>query len=249
MTVSIGLQLYTLRNELMQDFEGTLRRVAELGFHGVEFAGYGGYSATDLRALIDSLGLKAAATHVSLDRLRTHLDAEIDFMTELGGIALVCPWANTESEQEWLAIADDLDLAAQACEARGLKLAYHNHAHEISRRAGSLPVMDALLTRAPRLHFEIDVAWVYAGGGDPVAYLQEYADRVPLVHLKDVRPKADTPGEWDTVELGAGTVDLQAAMQMAGDAVWWLVEQDHSPHPLASVEASVRYLRAQGVMS
>lgn len=251
MSVSVGLQLYTLRGETARDFPGTLARVAGLGFAGVEFAGYGDFAAGDLRRLLRDLGLRAAASHVSLERLRLSLDAELDYAEEIGALALVCPWADPGTPLEWLTIAEQLNLAAQACQARGLRLAYHNHAHELTGRVGELPTLDALLTRAPQLDCELDVAWTHAGGADPVAYLQEYAPRVPLVHLKDVRRKGPGNGmdAWDTVELGAGEVDLRAVLNAAGEARWWLVEQDHSADPWASLDVSVRFLRKQGVLT
>src|SRR2546428_12049719 len=102
--VQFGLQLYTLRSETAIDFEGTLRKVAALGFEGVEFAGYGGLSSDRLSALLNELGLKAIGSHVSLERLTEHLDEEIAFNKAIGSKYIICPYLAPEQhadEQAW----------------------------------------------------------------------------------------------------------------------------------------------------
>lgn len=243
---SVGLQLYTLRDDLERDFRGTLEAVARLGFQGVELAGnHGGMDGPGLRRLLDELGLRALAAHVGLEKLEAELEREAELALELGATRLVVPWWNAPDEAGWLALAGRLSALAGRLAGRGLRLAYHNHAHELEARAGGTTALDAILGRAPAVDAELDVAWVHAGGARPAEYLARYAGRTGLVHVKDVRRKPE--GGWLTVELGRGEVDLPAALAAARDAgaTWLVVEQDHCERPpLESVAASLAHLRA-----
>ncbi|MFB9990935.1 sugar phosphate isomerase/epimerase family protein [Deinococcus oregonensis] len=249
-TLPVGLQLWTVRDHVAQDMHGTLERVAQLGLQGVEFAGYAGHSPQELRGWLDAFGLRAASVHISSQRLFEHLDEELVSAHTLGITILTCPWAQFEQDEDWLRFADRLQDTAIRAKGAGIRIAYHNHAHELSGLVNGQPVLDALLDRAPDVLAEIDVAWVEAGGQHAGTYLSRYAGRVPLVHLKDYR--REDSGGVQTVELGQGQTDLGAVLgqvERAG-AEWLILEQDDCPgEPFDSVAQSLAWLRQQQFLS
>lgn len=246
--MGVALQMYTLRSETAADFRGTLRQVAGIGFEGVEFAGYGGISADEMKELLLELGLKVAGSHVGLDRLRTDLQGEIDYLKEIGGKTIICPYSSPEdrdSEEGWKEIIAELKAYGEEVSKHGLAFAYHNHGFEFTHKVGSSSVFDALFEAAPpeQLQAELDVCWVKSGGEDPLAYIRKYAGRLPLIHLKDLGFEADKPV---TLELGQGIIPLMEVIEAASDAgvEWLVVEQDDCWNPpLQSVTNSFNWVK------
>lgn len=235
----ISFQLYSVRDALTQDFEATARYIAGLGYQGVEV--FGNFrSAKDTKALTDSLGIKVSGRHVPFDPLLQDLQAQIDYTLELGTPYLVCAWSKANEEHSWPQIADALAQMAHSTQQHGLKFVYHNHGHELSESLNGQRVMDLILSK-PGIWAELDIAWVHAGGVNPVEYVRKYAAQTPLLHVKDVKPN---PDGWDTVELGQGEVSVKAAIEAATQAEWLVVEQDHSPDPLGSAKRNLEALKA-----
>jgi sugar phosphate isomerase/epimerase len=233
---------------MANDFAGTLRKVAELGYEGVEFAGYGGMTPEALKALLAELNLKAVGSHVSLARLRDNLDEEIAMNVAIGSKYIVCPWLSEADRQEpglrtTLALFNEV---APKLAEHGIVFGYHNHAFELQEKIGDRWLFDEIFaaTSAEQVKVEMDVCWVTVGGQDPVAYIAKYAGRLPLIHLKDIRKEAD--GSVLTVELGRGDVNLPAVIEASGKAgvEWMIVEQDHCQNPpLESVANSMNWLK------
>jgi sugar phosphate isomerase/epimerase len=242
--MNVGLQLYTLRDETAKDFVGTLKKVAEIGYEGVEFAGYGGLSSDELSALLQQLQLKAIASHVSLDRLTNHLEQEIEFNLAIGSRYIICPYIAEEDRQEesqWRAIFESLEKIGQRCAERGIGFGYHNHEFELLQKVGDKLVLDAMMDSATpdAVLLELDACWVYYGKQSPVEYIRKYAGRLPLLHLKDMRLTSE--GTAQTVELGQGIVDLPAIIDASAQAgvEWLIVEQDKCENPpLESIATS-----------
>ena len=247
--MGIGLQLYTLRNETAQDFRGTLRRVAELGYEGVEFAGYGDIPAEEMKSLLQELGLQAAGSHVSLQQLQDNLQGEIDYLKTIGAQYMICPYVAPEdrtSPEGWESLFAFLKETGDEVRKQGLIFAYHNHDFEFHMHVGDDFVFDAMYKAAPpeSLQVELDVCWVQYAGQDPLSCIQKYAGRLPLLHLKDF--DRDEKGGIRTLELGQGLVDLPAVIEAASDAgvEWLLVEQDNCQNPpLQSIENSMNWVK------
>ncbi|MDB5054327.1 MAG: sugar phosphate isomerase [Bacilli bacterium] len=247
--MGIGLQMYTLREEAEKDFTGTLKKVAEIGYEGVEFAGYGGLNADQLADLLQQLNLKAIASHVSLERLTTHLDEEIDFNLAIGSRYIICPYVEVEmrkDEAQWLDIFAQLQPIGRRCFERGIGFGYHNHEFELLQKVKDAPVLDAMMAAVPAetLQLELDACWVHHAGAVPADYIVKYAQRLPLLHLKDMRPQQD--GGALTVELGQGVVDLKAiiAASAAAQVEWLIVEQDKCENPpIESITESLQWVR------
>jgi sugar phosphate isomerase/epimerase len=244
----IGLQLYTLRDETAKDFVGTLHKVAEIGYAGVEFAGYGGLSAAQLKELLEQLKLKAIASHVSLEQLTTHLEEEIDYNLTIGSRYIVCPYiaeADRQTEAQWLSIFSQLQEIGRRCAERGIGFAYHNHDFELLHKVNGVFVLDAMMKEVPQtaLQMELDSCWVHHAGQSPQDYITRYAGRIPLLHLKDMQ-KLPNGGPL-TVELGQGEVDLAAIIEASAQAgvEWLIVEQDKCTNPpFESIETSWKWV-------
>lgn len=243
----IALQLYTLRAEAAADYVGTLRQVAALGYQGVEFAGYGGLPAGELKRLLDELGLRPAGSHVRLERLEGALDDELAYARAIGlrDVALpAVPEGRRETLDDFRRLAAFLNATGERCRAAGIRLSYHNHAFEFVRFDGAYALDRLLGWTDPRLVFwEPDVYWIARAGEDPVAYVRRYADRCPLVHLKDVAADA----EQSFAEVGEGTLDFDALFAAAPEADWYVVEQDRARgSAIESARTSLENLRRWG---
>lgn len=249
-TLNIGLQLFTLRDETAKDFAGTLRKVAELGYQGVEFAGYGDIPAEEMKALLDELGLKGFSSHVPLQSMRDNLQKEIDYLKVIGAQYMICPYIMPEdrpqSSEEWGALFTELQQFGAETSKQGLTFGYHNHDFEFHGAFKDTNAFDGMFaeTTPEAVQVEMDVCWVQFAGQDPLEYIQKYAGRLPLLHLKDF--DRDEQGQMKTLELGQGIVNLPQVIEQAGKAgvQWLIVEQDVCQNPpLESVSNSYNWLK------
>ncbi|WP_058301584.1 sugar phosphate isomerase/epimerase family protein [Gorillibacterium timonense] len=250
----VGLQMYTLRDMTEKDFIGTLRKVADLGYKAVEFAGYFGTPAKELRALLDELGLKAPSAHIGLsfeepDKISANLAKEIAYAKELGMEYIITPWAPLPEQptmEDVKKLASILESAGRQVVEAGLKYGYHNHEFEFKLVEGK-PVMDHLLELVPAEYLvaEFDLGWVHMGGQVPVDYVNRYAGRVPLAHFKDFGE-----GTRDT-EVGTGVVDLKSVLGVAEQAGirYFIVEQEEfSNSSLESAKLCLDFFKENGVL-
>jgi sugar phosphate isomerase/epimerase len=243
----IGLELYTVRDQMKVSVERTLSQVAQIGYKEVEFANnYFGRPPRAIKQLLDDNGLSSPAAHIDIKALRG-------------------PWNRTlsdaaEVEHKWLVIASaaDSDIgtvdalkrtadlihkAAEDAKFYKIKIGYHNHDAEF-RVVGGKPIYDHLLemTKPQELDFEMDLYWITKGGGDPLAYWKKWPGRFPLVHVKD----AGQLPEQAMADVGKGTIkwgDLFAHRKEAG-IKHYFVERDDAPDPIASIKVSYEYLKA-----
>jgi sugar phosphate isomerase/epimerase len=239
----VGLELYTVRDETARDFAGTLRRVAQIGYAGVEFAGYGNLSAQEMSALLAETGLQPAATHLGLAALQgSQLDASIQYCLDIGCRIIVLPSLPQESRTlaGVRALAPQLNAIGQRCRENGIIFGYHNHDFEFARADG-IYLLDHLLqgTDASLVKIELDVYWAAYAGVDPVTYLEALGDRVVTIHFKDMAP------DRSMTEVGKGILDMRrisAFAQVRG--LWGFVEHDHPQLPsLESARISLEYFK------
>ena len=238
----LGLQLYTVRNLMDKDVEGTIAAVAAIGYREVELAGLHNKTAKEMREILDRHGLRARSSHSSMQDIRGNWARTLDDAATLGQTYIVNPWID-EPERTvdgYTKAAHEMTAAAEAARAHGIGFAYHNHDFEFAHVGGNT-LFDTLLARTDRqlVGIEMDVYWVTKGGADPMWYLRHHAGRFPMLHLKD----ATAAPERRMVDVGAGTIDfaelLTLARNQAGHA---FVEHDDPTDPLASARASYSYL-------
>lgn len=240
--IPMALQLYTLRDAASKDFAGTLKRVSETGYSGVEFAGYGDMEAKDLKKLLEDLNLSPAGSHVGIETLTTDLKKVIDYNLEIGNGFIVCPWQKYGAKSDFISFAKVLNDIGKKCHENGLKLCYHNHAHEFERFEGVYG-LDLLFenTDPDLVDFEIDTYWLKYAGADPISYIRKFGKRVSLLHIKDM----ERVGR-DFAEIGTGIMDISGIVSTAKlvGTKWLIVEQDKCKRdPFESIKISFDNLK------
>ena len=239
---SIALQLYSVRDALQQDYEGTIRKIAGYGYTAFETAGAFGESVTSARALYDSLGITVAAAHSPLP-VGDKQHEVLETIEVLGCRYLVCPWLNpAEYYQDMDGIKRACDLLNEAnsvVQAAGLNLVYHNHDFEMTPIEGK-PVYEWMLDLLDEsIQFELDTYWVQVGGLDPLQVMAKMKGRLPLLHIKDGPANSKAAA---MVAVGAGNMDIEALLQ-ASSAEWHIVELDRcDTDMLTAVAESYSYL-------
>ena len=255
----VGMQLYTVRAEMEKDFDGTLAKVAAIGYKEVEFAGYFKRTPGQVRDALKQNGLSAPATHVDYPSLAADkLPAVLDSARTIGHQFLVNPWIDETVRKEpdiWKRVAETFNRAGEASRKAGIQFAYHNHHFEFVPVDGKLPYELLLEQCDPALvKMELDLCWIAAAGKDPLDYFQRYPGRFPLVHVKGLAKKPDAGGAApiqsimpDLADVGStnDVVDWKrifARSQQAG-IKHYFVEHDVPKDPFASLKASYTYLK------
>ena len=261
-----GLQLWTVKDELAEDFTGTLRALKRIGYARVEAAGYFGRSAADFRSAVTDAGLHCIACHHGLSELIEDADAKLDFARQAGikyvvasspaparPLAAGKPWGIALAEamrlEDWRSNAEAMNRIGAKAKAMGLVFGYHNHGAEFLRYDGQLAFAELLRLTDPALvMFELDIGWVAAAGVDPAAVLKESGKRIQLLHVKDIaRQSVGKDEEASTVPIGKGSVDWKRTFAAARKAPIrsWFVEQE-APFvqpPLTALAESLAYLK------
>jgi sugar phosphate isomerase/epimerase len=252
----LGLQLYTVRNEMGKDFEGTLAKVAAAGYREVEFAGYFDHAPKDVRAILDRHKLTAPSTHVDYASVETKLAQVIETSHVIGHKFVVNPWIDEEMRKQpdvWKRMAATFNKAGEACKKAGLQFAYHNHHFEFVPVNGVMP-FDQLLKECDGdlVKMELDLCWITVARQDPLLYFQRYPGRFPLVHVKGLKkvPEGEAPVPFDQAipnitDVGTNDViDWKRIFAKADQAGirHYFVEHDAAPSPFDSLNASAKYL-------
>jgi len=256
----VGLQLYTVRTDLEKDFEGTLAKVAAIGYKEVEFAGYFGHTPQQVRDVLKRHGLTSPAAHIDYPTVsdpakwaKTLDDAKI-----VGQKFLVNPWLDDSLRKEpgvWQRVAETYNTAAAAAKKHGIQFCYHNHNFEFYPRpdsAGKTPIDILLESCDPKLvKMELDLCWISAAGKDPLDYFHRYPDRFPLVHVKGLRKVPPASAEPtpiaqvlpDVTDVGHDDViDWKRIFAGAKGIQHYFVEHDVPKDAFASLKASYDYV-------
>ena len=250
----VGLQLWSLREYLPKDLAGTLKKLRGLGFREVEGAGLWKHTAPQLRAALDSAGLRCRSAHMGFERLRDDPAGAFAEAKALGATWVVCPWIPHDKEftrDDALKSAEAFNKFGTAAGQAGLRFAYHCHGYEmVESPEGTRFDTLAQNTDPKRVTFQIDVFHTLYGGANPAEVIRRYADRVTSLHLKDLKKgvaikkgaAVGTPAE--DVPVGSGQVDwpavLRAAVQ-AGTALYYV--EDESADPWGHIPQSLAYLQ------
>ena len=254
--IPVGLQLYTVRKQLDQDFAGTLRKVASVGYTQVQFSGFHNQPVPKIKQLIDQIGLKTAAGHFDYKLLNSNLSQVTDDAHTLGMSYVVLssvPESYRHSLDAYKRAAEFFNKTGEGCRKAGLHFGYHNHNRDFEK-FGDTIAFDLMLqnTHPASVCFEMDCFWVTRAGYDPVAYMKKYPGRFPVLHIKDERKhypptvSGRTPNEA-FAPVGKGVIDWKRIFDAApkGGLKYYFVEQDETELPVfEAIKISYDYLHA-----
>lgn len=244
--IPIGLQLYSVRGDCQKDFAGTVAQVAEMGYEGVEFAGYYNWSADRVRKLLDQHGLKCCGTHTGLPTLLgDEFPRTVEFNKTIGNRYLIVPGIGgnmrPDSKAGWVLFAKLMSELAEKAKGHGMQVGYHNHAHEFQSDNGDVPWEVFASNSHDDVILQVDIGHVVRAGADPARHMKRYPGRLVTVHVKEFsRTKKDPP-------VGEGDVDWPAMFRIcedAGGTQWYIVEDEsRDPPPLERVKQDLQNLR------
>ena len=249
----IGLQLYSVRNLLPKDFDGTLAQVRSAGYTVVEAAGYFDRSAKDFRHAMDTAGLRCVSTHHPLNVLETQLDQWLDYGHTIGLEYMVCSSSGgmhrdpatkgPPTLDDWRWIAGEFNRIGEKIKSAGITFGVHNHVPEFAVIDGVLVYDELLRLTDPKfVVFEMDCGWVYASGHNPVDYLSKTPERFPLMHVKDMTQGAN--GQMHSIEMGRGKIDYAPILRAATGLKQYFIEQEEFDiDPMQALRIDAEYMR------
>ena len=234
-----AVQLYSLRDIINDDFTGTLKKLAAMGYTGVEFAGYGGLSAGEMKDVLTANNLKPIGAHVGIDRLTNNLDEEITYHKVIGTEYLICPYYVINTYEDVMKLADILKPVIEKISGAGLKFAYHNHAHEFAKCCDEY-FLDLLFKNLPKeAVMELDVFWAAHAGIEPLAYMEKNKDRLKLIHVKQIDKNKEC------VDIEQGILDYRNIISKAktfGVEHFILEQEKFAVSSMVSVKNNVDYI-------
>ncbi len=269
----VGIQLYSVRDDMAKDFEGTLKAVKAAGYDYVEFAGYFGKSAEEVKAILDRIGLVCPSVHQGPDLFIEKGQEAVDYLKTLGAKFSAIPWYGIENYQNgnFDKTMEKFKKVGELLKKNGVQLTYHNHDFEFNYLDGEF-ILEKIYKALPDIEGELDTCWARYAGVDPAAFIEKYAGRMHTLHLKDFTckklasgpvyaliddsGKAQEPGSKEDNgfafrPLGMGMQDFPAILAAAEKAgvEYVIVEQDESRDmpALEAAKISREYLRTLGI--
>lgn len=277
MAFSVALQIYSVRDYAEKNFKETLQKVKDIGYDGVEFAGLYGHEPSEVKGMVEEIGLIPISAHVALDEMLADPDKVIAGYAEIGCKYIAVPYLNEDRRpgtDAFKQTIQDIEMLASVAKKHGVQMLYHNHDFEFKKINGEYG-LDVLYQSIPSelLQTEIDTCWVNVAGEDPAEYIRKYSGRSPVVHLKDFvmsgkeKPeqmyeligieseKKDEEGAGEAFgfrPVGYGVQNFPAILTASEEAgaEWVIVEQDRPAMGKTSMECaelSRKYLKGLGV--
>ncbi|MGA8670022.1 MAG: TIM barrel protein [Terracidiphilus sp.] len=249
----IGLQLYSVRNLLPKDFDGTLHQLSAAGYKDVEAAGYFNKTAAEFRHAMDQAGLRCISAHHTLMQLRSQLDELIEYGHTLGLEYIICsssggvhrdPSAKGElTLDDWRYVAGEFNRIGEKLKSAGITFGMHNHVPEFAAENGTLVYDELLRLTDPKyVVFEMDCGWVTAAGHNPVDYLSKAPERFPLMHVKDM--VRDPDGKYHSVVMGAGVINYGPILRAATGLKHYFIEQEEFVgDPMTELREDAEFMR------
>lgn len=263
----IGLQLYSVRQLLPKDYEGTLRQVAALGYREVEAAGFYNHSPQAVKQAMAAAGLHLVGAHYNFTALSKSLDETIAFHQQLGSTYIICSFPGFRDPSrlkdssfanqvrsftldDYHFNAEQFNLIGARVAKAGMKFGYHNHTMEFAPQNGVVPFEELIRLTDPALvTFEMDCGWVMVGGGDPVSYLHRYPTRISMLHVKDFKhtdKPASVAAPPPPAELGRGTMDYRpifAAAKRSNIKHYFVEQEGFDMPPLEALKIDADYMK------
>lgn len=244
-----GIQLYTVRKEMLNDANGTLEALAKLGIKQIESANsakgfYYGLKPAEMKKRCSDLGMVLRSGHVPLD---DHWSHTLDQAAESGQEYLICSSLPAEGQtaDNYKKVAAMFNAAGEAAKKRNIKFGYHNHDYEFDK-VGDKPLYDILLdeTDPSLVHMELDLGWVVVTGNDPLAYFAKYPGRFPLWHLKDMDPV-----KKESTEFGKGALPIDKLLDQArqsGLQYYFIEQEEYTEGPIPAMKHNLAFLKKSG---
>ena len=270
-TLPVAVQVYSVRDDAEKDFAGTMKKIKEIGYEGVELAGLYGLEPSAVKAAIEDAGLVALSAHVPFQELVADMAGTIQKYVEIGVKFIAIPYLMEEDRPGTPKFEGNVKLfeeIGKACKEKGIQLLYHNHDFEFVKMPDGRYALDYIYDTIPAdiLQTEVDTCWVKVAGEDPAAYIKKYTNRSPLVHLKDFHKegkpanmyeligteveKEESHGVFEFRPVGHGDQDFPPILEASVEAgaQWVVVEQDQSNGrtPMEAITLSREYLKEQG---
>ena len=269
MNIKLGYQIYSAREDAEKDLGAVCAQLKEMGYDGVEFAGFYGNTAEQVNEILKKTGLAAVSSHVPYQSIVEDMAGTIAFHKAIGCKFIAVPYldeATRPGAEGFAAAIRNIYKFGQMCKAEGIQLLYHNHDFEFVKLSG-LYGLDFLYEAVPAdvLATELDTCWVKVAGEDPSAYLRKYTGRAHIVHLKDFAgeksehmyaligidddKKEEEANKFEFRPVGYGKQDFPSILAAAKDAgaEWVVVEQDQpsmGKTPMECAEMSINYLKS-----
>lgn len=268
MALKIGVQVYSVRDDAAADLRGTLEKIKEMGYDGVEFAGCYGNDPADIKAMCEEIGLEPISAHVPYENMLSDPEGVFSKYATIGCKYAAVPYLTEEyrpGTEKFPDVIRNVKMLGEISKKFGIQLLYHNHDFEFAKLDGKY-ALDILYDEIPAdiLQTELDTCWVNVGGEDPAAYIAKYSGRTPVVHLKDFHggksenmyeliginsePKKETVSKFEYRPVGYGVQDFPAIIKASEEsgAEWLIVEQDAPSMgltPMECIAKSREYLK------
>ena len=241
--IPVGVELYSVRDECKADFHGTVAAVSKIGYKGVEFAGYWGLTAREIRKMVDDNGLVTCGTHTQFADLQPDkIDATLEFNQIIGNKFVICPYMTGNSKQEWLDRAKMFNDLADKLKPHGMWIGYHAHAHDFQKFDGETAWDIFFGNTKPEVIMQLDTSNCRDGGADPVEVLNRYPGRVRSIHIK---PNGGGP----EAVIGEDKINWEGVFEFCetkGGTKWYVVEHESSKDPLGTLQRTYAVLKQLG---
>ena len=270
-TLPVAVQVYSVRDDAEKDFAGTMKKIKEIGYDGVELAGLYGKEPAEIKAAIEAAGLQAVSAHVPFQELVADMEGTIQKYVEIGVKYIAIPYLMEEDRPGTPKFEGNVKLfeeIGKACKAHGIQTLYHNPDFEFIKMPDGRYALDYIYDTIPAdlLQTEIDTCWVNVAGENPAAYVKKYSGRAPVVHLKDFYKEGkpgnmyqligtdveeqENKGFFEFRPVGSGMQDFPSILEasLEAGAKWVVVEQDQSNGrtPMEAITMSREYLKGLG---
>lgn len=241
--IPLGLQLWSIREQCAKDLPASLQAVSKIGYKGVEFAGYHGRSAEELRKLLDENGLVTCGSHTPYESFAADkLAATIEFNHAIGNRFLIVPWMENKTRQQWLDKASEFNELADKLKPHGMKIGYHAHAHDFEKFGGETAWDIFFSNTKPEVIMQLDTGNCCEGGAEPVAVLKKYPGRARTIHIKAY-------GGGPNSVIGEDKVDWKGVFTFCegpGKTEWYVLEHETAKDSLDAAKRSYEALKKMG---
>ena len=234
-----GIQLYSVRDLTEKNMDEALRQVSELGYKFVEFAGFFGIPAEEIKAMLEKYGLKVSGTHTGWREIADHFEETVAYHKAIGNKNIIIPGGDFSDQKKLDALIDMINEFQPNLAAEGITLGFHNHHREFLPNKDGSNIEDQLIYRT-NVMLEIDTYWAYVGMKNPVALLERLKDRVKVIHVKD------GDAEGNGTPLGMGTAPVADVYAKAIEMGLPMVVESETCKPDGMTEAKIciEYLKS-----